>query len=633
MFEMIISFFLGLSIGALSAWLLLKNKSKTKRERSKPESGNSVLASTLSDDQQTLGYETNLAWKTEQSVFSQVTGQAVPQAAPHIIEVGHPPLSEVQLELQRLNAKLNAREAVFYPDENALLQAEQDKLAGAPATPLAPPITITSLAPIGHETHNTQANEFEIAALVSSMQDDAPAALAAFDPSELEAVALASAEFDGVDFENEEQQEQDKLNTAAAAAQAAAEVELAAAQEAARVAEHEAEIVALQQAEAARLAALAAQREAQYQAQLAAELAEKLEQERAALAAQLEAEHAAHLQAQRIAEENAKVAAAALLALESARQTAELEAAQAAAEVERLEQERLQHEAQLQELQAAEQAAQLQASLDAELAELAELAQQAARLEAQRLSEENARIANEAEAQRAAEQAEQQEAQRVQNQLAAEAAAKAAEQLEREQLARAVAQQAQEIQQAQQAREQAALDELARLENQRAQAQKLAEQAATTPLAPVAAAPTETVAPETSVGPTQSEPATLKSPENTMIMVADDSKVVRIKISRALTKNNYQITLAENGIEAASKIAEARPDVLITDVEMPGMDGFGLTQQLRSNPATMHLPIIMISGASHELADKAKQAGIDVLLGKPYSDDELIGHIQRLLQR
>ncbi|MCX7221226.1 MAG: hypothetical protein NTY70_20545, partial [Burkholderiales bacterium] len=152
MFEMIISFFLGLSIGALSAWLLLKNKSKTKRERSKPESGNSVLASTLSDDQQTLGYETNLAWKTEQSVFSQVTGQAVPQAAPHIIEVGHPPLSEVQLELQRLNAKLNAREAVFYPDENALLQAEQDKLTGAPATPLAPPITITSLAPIGHET-------------------------------------------------------------------------------------------------------------------------------------------------------------------------------------------------------------------------------------------------------------------------------------------------------------------------------------------------------------------------------------------------------------------------------------------------------------------------------------------------
>jgi CheY-like chemotaxis protein len=125
----------------------------------------------------------------------------------------------------------------------------------------------------------------------------------------------------------------------------------------------------------------------------------------------------------------------------------------------------------------------------------------------------------------------------------------------------------------------------------------------------------------------------LKSPENTMIMVADDSKVVRIKISRALTKNNYQITLAENGIEAASKIAEAQPDVLITDVEMPGMDGFGLTQQLRSNPATMHLPIIMISGASHELADKAKQAGIDVLLGKPYSDDELIAHIQRLLQR
>ncbi|MDO8310640.1 MAG: response regulator, partial [Sideroxyarcus sp.] len=121
-----------------------------------------------------------------------------------------------------------------------------------------------------------------------------------------------------------------------------------------------------------------------------------------------------------------------------------------------------------------------------------------------------------------------------------------------------------------------------------------------------------------------------KAPEDTLIMIADDSKVVRVKTSRVLIKHQYQVTLAEDGNEAASQLDFIMPDLLITDVEMPGMDGFELTQHLRSNPATAKLPIIMISGGSDELVDKAKLAGIDVLLGKPYSDEDLISHIRRL---
>ena len=123
-----------------------------------------------------------------------------------------------------------------------------------------------------------------------------------------------------------------------------------------------------------------------------------------------------------------------------------------------------------------------------------------------------------------------------------------------------------------------------------------------------------------------------KTPAEILIMVADDSKVVRVKTSRVLAKHEYQVALAEDGNDAASQIDLIMPDLLITDVEMPGMDGFALTLHLRANPATAHLPIIMISGASDELAGKAKEAGIDVLLGKPYSDEDLIGHIRRLVQ-
>ena len=121
-----------------------------------------------------------------------------------------------------------------------------------------------------------------------------------------------------------------------------------------------------------------------------------------------------------------------------------------------------------------------------------------------------------------------------------------------------------------------------------------------------------------------------KAPEDTLIMIADDSKVVRVKTSRVLLKHLYQVTLAEDGNEAASQLDFIMPDLLITDVEMPGMDGFELTHHLRSNPATAKLPIIMISGGSDELVDKAKLAGIDVLLGKPYSDEDLLSHIRRL---
>ena len=159
-------------------------------------------------------------------------------------------------------------------------------------------------------------------------------------------------------------------------------------------------------------------------------------------------------------------------------------------------------------------------------------------------------------------------------------------------------------------------------------AQKQADQLAAEAAAQVAAS---AATPAASV-PVSTTEKIKKTPADILIMVADDSKVVRVKTSRVLTKNAYQVTLAEDGNDAASQIDFIMPDLLITDVEMPGMDGFALTRHLRANPITAHLPIIMISGASDELVDKAKQAGIDVLLGKPYSDEDLIGHIRRLVQ-
>ena len=117
-----------------------------------------------------------------------------------------------------------------------------------------------------------------------------------------------------------------------------------------------------------------------------------------------------------------------------------------------------------------------------------------------------------------------------------------------------------------------------------------------------------------------------------VVMVADDSKVVRVKASRLLAKHQYQVLLAEDGADAAAQMQATLPDILITDVEMPGMDGFELTRHLRSNARTAHIPVIMITAADDRHQAAAQEAGVNVLLGKPYEDDDLIARIRSTLR-
>ncbi|WP_300455125.1 response regulator [Accumulibacter sp.] len=114
-------------------------------------------------------------------------------------------------------------------------------------------------------------------------------------------------------------------------------------------------------------------------------------------------------------------------------------------------------------------------------------------------------------------------------------------------------------------------------------------------------------------------------------MVADDSKVVRIKTGRLLGAHQYQVRMAEDGLDAARQIAESVPDVLVTDVDMPGMGGFELARQVRADPRSAHVPIIMVTSDSEQLRDEAAAAGVNVMLGKPYPEEQLIAHIQRLM--
>lgn len=123
-------------------------------------------------------------------------------------------------------------------------------------------------------------------------------------------------------------------------------------------------------------------------------------------------------------------------------------------------------------------------------------------------------------------------------------------------------------------------------------------------------------------------PRAAKAAAETTILVADDSKVVRIKTGRLLAQHGYRVNFAVDGTDAAQQLRAAVPDLVITDVEMPGLDGFELTRHIRDNPSSAHVPVIMITAADARHRAQADAVGVSVLLGKPYEDDALLARVR-----
>src|SRR4029079_8304280 len=131
-----------------------------------------------------------------------------------------------------------------------------------------------------------------------------------------------------------------------------------------------------------------------------------------------------------------------------------------------------------------------------------------------------------------------------------------------------------------------------------------------TPEVPVADVPSETLAP--------------------LVLVVDDSLTVRRVTQRLLAREGYRVSLAKDGLEGLEKLAEERPAVLLSDIEMPRMDGFDLVRNLRGDARLRDLPVIMItSRIAQKHRDYAAELGGDHYLGKPYSEEDLLALIGR----
>jgi len=117
-----------------------------------------------------------------------------------------------------------------------------------------------------------------------------------------------------------------------------------------------------------------------------------------------------------------------------------------------------------------------------------------------------------------------------------------------------------------------------------------------------------------------------------VIMVVDDSLTVRRATGRLLEREGYQVITAKDGLDALEQMKYVHPSVLLVDIEMPRMDGFDLSRQVRGDPVTRHIPIVVISSRTAEKhRNQAAQLGVNAFLGKPYSESELLRHIAELL--
>ena len=118
------------------------------------------------------------------------------------------------------------------------------------------------------------------------------------------------------------------------------------------------------------------------------------------------------------------------------------------------------------------------------------------------------------------------------------------------------------------------------------------------------------------------------------ILVIDDEPIYHRMIEHALKPLGYELDFAADGSQGLNAALAIQPDVIVTDVMMPGMNGYEVVQRLRKNPRFLYLPVLVLTGKA-ELGDKlaAFESGADDYMSKPFDPEELIARLGALLKR
>lgn len=117
-----------------------------------------------------------------------------------------------------------------------------------------------------------------------------------------------------------------------------------------------------------------------------------------------------------------------------------------------------------------------------------------------------------------------------------------------------------------------------------------------------------------------------------VVLVVDDSATALEAARRLLEDHRYRVVTATHGKDAWSALQDLHPDLILTDIEMPHLDGFGLLRMVRADLALADIPVVFMTANPVHHIRAGKQTGVDGFVVKPYREEDLIGQLQYLLQ-
>ena len=116
------------------------------------------------------------------------------------------------------------------------------------------------------------------------------------------------------------------------------------------------------------------------------------------------------------------------------------------------------------------------------------------------------------------------------------------------------------------------------------------------------------------------------------ILIADDEIYMVRLLEMTFKKGGYEVVSCRDGKEALATAVSAQPRLIVLDIMMPGLDGLGALRQLKENPATQAIPVIVLSAKGQALTKvEAEQAGAALFLPKPFSPNQLLSEAQKIL--
>ena len=118
------------------------------------------------------------------------------------------------------------------------------------------------------------------------------------------------------------------------------------------------------------------------------------------------------------------------------------------------------------------------------------------------------------------------------------------------------------------------------------------------------------------------------------VLIVDDEVNIVISLEFLMEQAGYTVAVARTGDEALAKVAEFRPDLILLDVMLPGINGFDICQRIRQTPAWQHMKVVMLTAKGREVEiTKGLALGADAYITKPFSTKALLAEVESQLRK